>query len=227
LGLVAQAEKGTLFLDEIEALTPKAQVALLRFLQDKTYRSLGGKTTKSADVRIVAASNESFDQLIGEQYFRTDLYYRLNLIPLKIPPLRERGEDILELTNYFVRVFQQQYQQPRKCLSQLSLEALQYHLWPGNVRELEATLHRAFLLCENDVITPADLFDQPIESLNRSAGDLMDLSFKEAKHIALKQFEQRYLSLLMNKFDRNISAAAMHSGKDRSSLSKLIKKHSL
>jgi transcriptional regulator with PAS, ATPase and Fis domain len=224
VGLIAQAEKGTLFLDEIEALTPKAQVALLRFLQDKTYRSLGGKVMKTADVRIVAASNESFDQLIEEGSFRTDLFYRLNLIPLKIPPLRERTEDILLLTDYFTRIFQHQYQQPAKHLTSEAMQAMQLYHWPGNVRELESTLHRAFLLSEKEAMAPSDLFER---SVNRDGipKDWLSLSYKDAKYQVMKDFEQRYLGLLMDKFEGNITAAARHSGKDRSALSKLLKKH--
>lgn len=228
-GLVAHAEGGTLFLDEIEALTPKAQVALLRFLQDKTYRPLGGSTIKSADVRIVAASNESFGSLITQRGFRTDLYYRLNLIPLKIPPLRDRGGDIMLLTNHFMGVFQHQYQRPDKHLGAEALEAMRHYHWPGNVRELEATLHRAFLLSENTVIKSFDLFDDLPDEMRPVAAPaaLLDFSFRDAKTIAMTNFEQSYLSLLMEKFDGNISAASAYSGKERSALSKLIKKHQL
>ena len=227
IGLIAQAENGTLFLDEIEALTPKAQVALLRFLQDKTYRPLGSTISKSANVRIVAASNESFNTLMSEQGFRSDLYYRLNLIPLKIPPLRQRGEDILLLAHHFQRVFQHQYKQPNKHLTAATLTTIQNHPWPGNVRELESSLHRAFLLSESDAIAPTDLFDENTHSIPNAAEseDILKLSFKEAKSKTINNFEQRYLHLLMKQFNGNISAAAKHSGKERSALSRLIKKH--
>jgi DNA-binding NtrC family response regulator len=227
LGLVAQADGGTLFLDEIEALTPKAQATLLRFMQDKTYRSLGSQTEKAANVRIVAATNENFEYLVAECGFRNDLYFRFGLIPIKLPLLCERGEDVILLTNYFLLQYQHQYQNFSKRISEGALAAIRDYRWPGNIRELENLIHRAFLLSENDEISLDDLFKDSLAVHTKlpSSDVLLSMSFQEAKSAAVNGFEKNYLRVLMDRFDGNISAASLHSGKDRSSLSKLLKKH--
>lgn len=146
LGLVAQAEEGTLFLDEIDALPLQAQAALLRFLQDHCYRPLGSGRLNQAHVRIMAASNADLPAQVKQNQLREDLWYRLNVLTLKLPPLRERRADIPLLAN--LRRFYEAYHQPVKEFPTQTLAQLVSYPWPGNVRELENWVQRAFLLGE-------------------------------------------------------------------------------
>lgn len=229
-GLVELADSGTLFLDEVEALTPKAQAGLLRFLQEKSYRPLGAKADRVADVRIIAATNETLSILAQRRQFRRDLYYRLSLIPINLPALRERGADIHLLTDYFVTKYQHQYDMPGRILSAAAQNSLLSHDWPGNIRELENALHRAFVLAEDDTITASDLFSGSDAAFGISESGpsvSVELPFQTAKSMAIEQFEKQYLSLLMEKFAHNISAAARHARKDRAALSRMVKKHGM
>jgi len=147
-GLVTQATGGTLFLDEIETLTPKAQAVLLRFLQDRRYRAVGGRSFRVADVRVIAASNASLAELSRVGSFRQDLFYRLNVLFLQIPPLRERRGDAALLAQGFVRRFCQQYQLAEPRLNREMLRRLDEYDWPGNVRELENLVLRELLMSD-------------------------------------------------------------------------------
>jgi DNA-binding NtrC family response regulator len=228
-GLIAQAKRGTLFLDEVDTLPSKAQVDLLRVLQDKRFRSIGSTMEAEADVRVLAATNADLDQLVRTMHFRADLYYRLCIFTVKLPKLRERKEDILILAAHFL----QKHSDPAKPVLRLSPEACSVLLeweWPGNVRELENAILRAVHLSQTGSIEVADL-GLPIESERPStcAGDLCSqpLSFTAAKRRAIALFEKDYLTRLMLEQDGNISQAARVAGKDRSDLGKLLKKHSL
>ena len=153
-GFIEQANGGTLFLDEIEALSSKAQVSLLRFLQDSQFRRVGGSTLKTADVRIVVASNIDLHQLQRDQ-FRSDLFYRLDVLPIRLPPLRERSEDILLLAEYFLEKYKTRYCLEKKYLSTAAVKWCTSRDWPGNVRELQNSIHRGLLLAEGNEICPA------------------------------------------------------------------------
>ncbi|NNK14022.1 MAG: sigma-54-dependent Fis family transcriptional regulator [Desulfofustis sp.] len=230
-GLIEQADTGTLFLDEIEALSPKGQVALLRFLQDKQYRRIGGKLLRSADVRIIVASNVNLDVLRGELgQFREDLFYRLNVLPVCVPPLRERPEDIPLLAKHFLMAFKAGFNMPGKYLGRASMEWLSDRTWPGNVRELENTIQRGVLLASEDEILPEHLQPpattacaQPDEPLS----DLNHMSFSEAKAQAIEKFEQEYLRAILRHSQGNISSAARQAKKERRALGRLIKKHQI
>jgi DNA-binding NtrC family response regulator len=147
-GLIAQAEGGTLFLDEVDALSPKAQVSLLRFLQDGKYRPLGGSRLESADVRILAASNISLQELVDQERFRADLHYRLNVMELAVPPLRTRGDDVVLLARHFIAEAACRYNMTRMELHPDTLPWLASQPWPGNVRELQNRIQREFLMCD-------------------------------------------------------------------------------
>jgi DNA-binding NtrC family response regulator len=144
-GVIEQAEGGTLFLDEIGEMPAAAQAKLLRVLQDKCVRRLGGNTPKEVNVRFIAATNRSLRDLVRERLFREDLYYRLDVMTLELPPLRERPEDIPLLADHFVQRFASAYARPAPRLTAAALERLGVHAWPGNVRELENILHRAVI----------------------------------------------------------------------------------
>jgi DNA-binding NtrC family response regulator len=226
-GLVREADGGTLFLDEVDALSPKAQASLLRFLQDKTYRRVGGSTTRAADVRVIAASNANLQQLAEERCFRRDLLYRLNVLSLRLPPLRERTGDALELARAFLDRLGQQYRVPAKTLHPSAVTFIEQYPWPGNIRELENAIHREFLMCEDDELM---LFGDAGGSAGAvgatGAGRVLaDLSFKAAKARAIADFERRYVSELLQRTDGNITHAARLAGQDRSAFGKLARKH--
>jgi DNA-binding NtrC family response regulator len=229
VGLIAQAQGGTLFLDEVQTMTPRAQIALLRFLQDYEYRPVGSKRTHSADVRIIASSNVDLKMLVKNGTFRQDLLFRLDLLSVSIPPLRERTGDPFILAENFVERFSQQYQQPVKHFDSESLLFLNGYDWPGNVRELENLIHREFILTDGPIIkikNPKEETKNILESGNKI---LLhgELGFKKAKARAIAEFEKAYLSTLLLRTQGNISLAAKISGKERSALGKLVKKYGL
>ena len=228
-GLIFQAEDGTLFLDEIETLSPKGQVVLLRFLENGIIRPLGGKAAKNANVRVITASNEKIGKIVRKGKFRKDLYYRINIMTIQLPPLRERRGDIGLLAEHFTRQLQLKYQQPYKVLHPDSLEALKYHDWPGNVRELENLLHREFLMAEGKYVMINEIVSKKRE---RRSGDgdrrlqrLMNQPMVKAKARVIKDFEQRYLALALYRANGNISEAARLASKERRSFSRLLQKY--
>ncbi len=167
LGVIGQAQGGTLFLDEIDALSPRAQAAILRFAQDHSYRPLGASRLQHADVRLVAATNASLEDLVAQGLFRQDLLFRINVLSVRLPPLRERHGDAALLAQAFVQRLVQQYRTGPRQLDAHSLAQLQApRAWPGNVRELEHLVHRAFLLSEGPV-------------LHLDLGDTSDAEFSE------------------------------------------------
>jgi DNA-binding NtrC family response regulator len=217
-GVVAQAEGGTLFLDEVEAMGPHAQVALLRFLQEREYRPIGGALVRGANVRVIASANVDLDAVAAQRVFRRDLLFRLNVLPLHLPPLRERGEDVTLLAQMFLRRFSRQYRLPPKTLDADSVVFLSQHRWPGNVRELENLIHRHFLLSDLPVIRLAPQSARAVAA---------EATFREAKAHAIAEFERHYLAALLARTRGNISLAARLSGKERSRLCKLVKKYGL
>jgi DNA-binding NtrC family response regulator len=219
-GLVSEADGGTLFLDEVDALSPKAQAAMLRFLQDRSYRRVGSAQTRQADVRIIVATNASLEQLVTARQFRRDLLYRLNVLTLRMPALRERAGDALELANSFLARFCHEYRQPARAFHPEFSDYLARHDWPGNVRELENVVHRAFLMCEGNQLCHPALGADGTEHENAA-------QFKEAKALAIAAFERRYLDEVLRKTDGNITRAARMAGQDRSAFGKLVRKHGL
>lgn len=157
LGKFELAEEGTIFLDEIGDMDVSLQAKILRVLQEKQIERLGGAKTINVDVRMIAASNTDLKEACDAKRFRPDLYYRLSVFPIRIPPLRERREDIQALTEHFIKRFCQELNKPLQKLSADALSLLEKYHWPGNVRELENTIERAVILCEGKRITPAHL----------------------------------------------------------------------
>jgi two-component system, NtrC family, response regulator GlrR len=219
-GLIREAEGGTLFLDEIDCLTSQAQVKLLRFLQDGEYRSVGSQQILHANIRVVAAANADFCYMVREGKFREDLFYRLNVLSLTLPPLRERRGDILLLTHDF---FEKQAAitdgRPKK-LSLAALNLLLSHSWPGNVRELQNVLMRAIVLSDRDSIEPSDL-DLP-HSLAAEGQ-----SFQAMKSRAVQRFEHDFLTTVLHAYEGNITRAAFAVKKNRRAFWQLLRKHGL
>ncbi len=234
-GMVGGAHGGTLFLDEIECLSQKGQVALLRFLQDGNYRPLGSLKEIPADVRVIAASNRSFEDLVRDGSFRQDLLYRLAIMSVHLPPLRDRGEDVAPLIGHFLERFALQYDRPVPRVDPATYEAALSYDWPGNIRELENTVHRQFLLAENDVL----LLELPGEAdcatrhRNDGPGDeegsarLASMDMRTAKFEVIERFERDYLETMIAATQGNVSEAAHRAGKERRAFGKLLKKYGI
>jgi two-component system, NtrC family, response regulator GlrR len=230
VGLVALADGGTLFLDEVESLCARGQVALLRFLQDLRYRPLGGHREELANVRIIAATNVNLWQMVVAKQFRPDLYYRLQILFLRLPPLRERTGDPGLLASHFAGAFSARYGWSHRQFARDSLALLDRYDWPGNVRELENLVHRAMLLTPDPLVTvPREWLtpDPAAADAPHLAGDYFDLSLIEAKGRVVEEFERVYLSRALAQTGGNVSEAARRSGKERRAFGKLLRKHSI
>lgn len=221
-GVLAHANGGTLFLDEIDTLSAKGQVALLRFLQDRRYRPIGQSCERTSDVRVLAASNKRMPQLVSDGVFRIDLLYRLNILVLPVPPLRERAEDIVPLAEHYLRVFCKRYRRTPKRLHALTRQWLQSCAWPGNIRELENLIHRLVLMGDSEEILYAGEAEIPDENARSGCPD-----FQSAKAEAVQRFENAYLIRVMAQTQGNVSAAARLAGKERRAFGKLLKKHGI
>jgi two-component system, NtrC family, response regulator GlrR len=221
LGIVAAANGGTLFLDEVDSLTPKAQVALLRFLEDQHYRPVGGRTQRTADVRIVSASNRSLAELADADRFRADLLYRLRVMHVHIPPLRARAGDALLLARHFVQVFSRRFRKPILPFAPAATAWIDSHAWPGNVRELENAVCQAFLLASGPEITFASLPQSDDRALTNTT------SYRHAKQRAIVEFERTFLSRVIRSTGGNVSEAARLIQTERRHLGRLLKKHGL
>ncbi|AZZ93132.1 AAA family ATPase [Hahella sp. KA22] len=225
-GLIELANRGTLFLDEIDSLSAKAQVALLRFLQTREYRPLGCAGYRTADIRVIAATNANLAQQVAQGMFREDLFFRLHILTLTMPALRGREEDIELLSRYMLQRFSQQYRRPEKQLNLATLQALKSYAWPGNVRELENLLQREYLLSDNAELQ-FSLPSSPGATTPQFDISFEAQSFNDAKSAVIRRFESDYLNWLMETTRGNISEAARRSGKERRALGKMIKKHGI
>jgi DNA-binding NtrC family response regulator len=219
LGRFELADGGTLFLDEVGELALPLQVKLLRALQERRFERVGGMTTVQVDVRLVAATNRDLEQAIRDGHFREDLYYRLNVVRIDVPPLRERPEDIPPLAELFVARYGTRADGTRLRLSAEALAALQSHAWPGNVRQLENTLHRACILCDGDTITAEDLdLAIPAAGAESRAGDL---------RATLARVERDLIERALREHDGNLTAAGRALGIERNLLRYKLRKHGL
>src|SRR5204863_9132428 len=169
IGKFEQCHRGTLFLDEIGDMTPATQTKILRVLQSGTFERVGGNQPITADVRIIAATNKSLEQAVAARQFREDLFYRLNVVRIHIPPLRERREDIPLLVNYFLKNFNKDQQRAPKSIATGVLKALEKYHWPGNVRELENVIRRALVVAKGNAILLSDLPPE-ISGQNQTGG---------------------------------------------------------
>jgi DNA-binding NtrC family response regulator len=214
IGMIQEAEGGTIFLDELDSLPLLAQVKLLRFLQEKEYRPVGSTKTRYADVRVVAATNINLENALRTGKIRQDLYYRLNMIPIVLPPLRERREDIPLLAAKFLAQFAQKYCKHVNGFSPDALLKLCMYDWPGNVRELECVIGRAVAFTQQPVIHSAVI----------SLPNPVPKSFQEMKDEMIKQFERTYIQSLLIAFGGNITKAAEAAQKNRRAFFELMRK---
>jgi len=234
-GLFQEAHRGTLFLDEIGEMSQAMQVKLLRALQDRAVRRVGGTSEEQVDVRIIAATNRDLQDRISRGEFREDLYYRINVIPIELPPLRDRREDIALLADHFLRKFAEGLGQPSKRLSNDALRLLESHQWPGNVRELENLIERAVALSTGDIIGPIDFPDDlsrqhpptaaeislPDDGLNLEAhlerirAELMRLALERAGGVQTQAAEMLGMTFRSFRYyakKAGLTASAAHSG---------------
>ena len=218
-GLLDEANGGTLFLDEVDCLPLMAQVKFLRFLQEKEYRPLGATKTHKADVRVIAATNINCEAAIREGKLRQDLYYRLNVIQLKLPSLRERREDIPLLAHHFLNKYALEFNKQVTGFSPDAIRKLILYDWPGNVRELEHVIMRAMVLSTKPVISAAGIAVSDSENLP------LPESFQEAKNRMVDQFEKTYIKGLLLSNHCNISRSAKAAQKNRRAFWELIRKH--
>jgi two-component system, NtrC family, response regulator GlrR len=218
-GLIDEANGGTLFLDEVDCLPLMAQVKFLRFLQEKEYRPLGATKTHKADLRVIAATNINCEAAVREGKLRQDLYYRLNVIQLTLPSLRERREDIPLLAHHFLNKYALEFNKQVSGFSPDAIRKLILYEWPGNVRELEHVIMRAVVLSTKPIICAAGI------AICDSENVPFPESFQEAKNRMVDQFEKTYIKGLLLSNHCNISRSAKAAQKNRRAFWELIRKH--
>ena len=225
-GKFDQANNGILFLDEIGDMSLKAQSKVLRILQEQRFERVGGNRTIKVDVRVIAATNKKLEEEIERGTFRDDLYFRLNVIPMRVPPLRERADDIPELVTEFLDQFSLDTKMEQKTLGPDALELLEKYNWPGNIRELKNLVERLAIMCPEKVISAKDV-PPPYNSM-RADGERMEsfLAFDTLKE-ARETFEKSFIATKLQEFEGNISRTAEAIGVERSNLHKKIKAYGL
>ncbi|HET8798062.1 MAG TPA: sigma-54 dependent transcriptional regulator [Thermoanaerobaculia bacterium] len=211
------ADGGTLFLDEVGDMSLKTQAKVLRVLQEQTFQRVGGQQTIKVDVRVIAATNKNLEAEIAAGTFRSDLYYRLNVIPIEVPPLRARGNDVVLLADHFLRRFAAEAARPNKRLSSGAAAKLKAYPWPGNVRELRNVIERLAILVPHETIEPEDIHlgartESPASAIAN------DLPLKEARD----EFEKQYILARLREYAGNVSRTADALGVERSNLYKKL-----
>jgi DNA-binding NtrC family response regulator len=218
-GLIHEANGGTLLLDEIDCLPLSAQVKLLRFVQEKEYRQLGSAKVRQADVRIIAATNTDLARAVRDGAFREDLFYRLSIVHLGLPPLRERPEDIPLLARHFLAECAEELGKQATDFTPAAMRSLTGYSWPGNVRELENVVKRAVIFSQGAEIN-VDALDLP-----GAAPSAPPESFRREKTKAIEEFEKRYMQRLLQECQGNITRAAKAAQKNRRAFWELIRKY--
>lgn len=216
-GLFEYADGGTLFLDEIADTSPSVQAKLLRVIEDKKIRKLGENKEVEVDVRIITATSRNLRKLIDENTFREDLFYRINVFPLNIPPLRERKEDIPLMIEHFLK--------GRKRIDSNALDILMNYRWPGNVRELENMIERLVVFSVSDTIMPEDLPAEVKDIVCKKIDD--SLSYQEAKKRVMEEFNQNFIAHTLKQTGGNVTKAAEKLGIDRANLQRLMRKYGI
>lgn len=220
-GLIREADAGTLFLDDVDCLPLLSQVKLLRFLQEKEYRQLGCAKTRQVDVRVIAATNADLEAAVENGRLRQDLYYRLNVIPLTLPALRDRQADIPLIARHFLNKYAIEFDKQLTGFASEAMKILMLYDWPGNVRELEHVVERAVLFCDHTVIRENDI------CLPNNKSTTCQMSFKEAKAEVISRFEKDYINKLLHTHQGNITRAAQTAKKNRRAFWELIRKHQI
>jgi DNA-binding NtrC family response regulator len=232
-GLIADAEGGSLFLDELDSLPQRAQVSLLRFLQDHTYRRVGSSSERHCDVRVIAAASARLPEMLKSGAFRDDLAFRLGVLQLDMPALRDRPGDARLLAEHFIARHARQHGGLPRVLHPHSIPWMQSYAWPGNVRELDNRVQRALLLSDDTALhveplaPPGQAPAMPALSECAAAADAGLQRFNDARDDAMRRFERGYLESLMQATAGNVTHAARLAGKERRSLGRLLKRHGI
>ncbi|MGE3978562.1 MAG: sigma-54-dependent transcriptional regulator [Nitrospira sp.] len=229
-GLFEAANGGTIFLDEVSGMTANFQARLLRVLQERHVRRVGGIRLTPVDVRVIAASNQDLEEQCKQGTFRHDLYYRLNVISIMLPPLRSRGGDILLLANEFLTRFAQRVRSDGHAVPTIASSAadiLMRYSWPGNVRELQNVMERAAVLVDGAMVRSEHLPERLVQSTEKDVLPPEGASFKQAKQQAVEAFEREFLLELLKRNDGHMSRAAREAGVDRKTIERMVKKHGL
>jgi two-component system response regulator GlrR len=213
-GLFSQADKGTIFLDDISEAPPALQIKLLRVLQEQEFRAIGSDRTQKVDVRVIAATNKDLPREVQEGRFREDLFYRIHVIPVHLPPLRERKEDIPLLADYFLKKYSQGLSKKIEGISPEAMHKMMLYDWPGNIRELENKIEYAVAMCSKTIISPEDIFPASASEEGKIK------ALQEAKG----EFEKGYLVHLLRINKGHISKTAKMAKRHRSDIYHLVKK---
>ena len=226
-GALEEAHGGTLFINEVADMPPETQSKILRVLVDQTFQRVGGTTKVSVDVRIVSSTARNLESLISEGLFREDLYHRLSVVPIRVPPLSERREDIPQLVDYFMDQISSSSGLPKRKIGEDAMAVLQSHVWPGNVRQLRNNVERLMILAggEPEAVITADMLPQDVGSMvpamptDGKGEHIMGLPLREAREV----FERDYLIAQISRFSGNISRTAEFVGMERSALHRKLK----
>jgi len=228
-GVFEEAQGGTCFLDEIGGISPNLQARLLRVLQEHEIRRVGGKDWLPVDVRVVAATNRDLADAVAKGEFRQDLYYRLDVITIQLPPLRERADDIPLLAQHFLKYYSHESGKSVPALSDAAMELLCAHPWPGNIRELENAIEQAVALSYQPVLTPEDL---PREVRERRASTIASLAAQSGQFVfpdtpSLEEVKKRYVLYVLQRAGGNVSATARILNVDRRSLYRMLARYKI
>ena len=223
LGKFDLADEGTLFLDEVGDMSVKTQAKVLRVLEEQRFEPVGSNETRAVDVRVIAATNKDLESEIEEGRFRADLYYRLNVIPFRVPALRNRREDIPLLADRFLADYAEEYDQPAKRFGPDALALLVSHRWPGNVRELRNVCERLAIMASGELIQAGDVEPMVDAALTAATALDQDMSLREAREI----FERRLIMAKLREFDGNVRQAAEALNIERSNLYRKLKAYGI
>jgi len=231
-GLLETADEGVFFLDEIGDLPLHLQAKLLRALEERQVRRIGGRREIAFDVRLISATNRSIEEMLGDGSLREDLYYRLNTFTLVVPPLRERNGDVPLLALDFLREFSAECGKTIAGFADEALELLRTYRWPGNVRQLRHVIERAVAVCQGDLITlaelPCDLRAAEAQAISdEDDAALFELPLPEARQQIVDSFERRYLTRLMSRHSGNVRQASQSLGMERKTLYRLLERHQI
>jgi DNA-binding NtrC family response regulator len=222
-GYFEEADGGTLFLDEIGEASPSLQIRLLRTLQEKEVNRVGGTKSYPVDVRMVMATNKDLKEEVIKRRFRKDLFYRINVIKIDVPPLRERREDIPLLANHFIEKYCSLMKKDNKAIHPKALQTLLNHEWPGNVRELQNVIERIVALHTGETLTEKDVMEHITIFQSEEEYDFLDYSFEKAKEL----FEKRYVENLFRKFPKNLQKASLHAKVHPATLYRKLNQHKI
>jgi transcriptional regulator with PAS, ATPase and Fis domain len=228
IGLFQEAHQGSIFLDEIGDISPTIQTKLLRVLQEKEIKPLGDTKSISVEVRIIASTNQNLEEKIKSGTFREDFYYRLNVLPVRVPSLREHREDIPLIANHLLEKHCASMKRPLKTISRELMQRLREHPWEGNVRELENTIVQGIMFSKSEEITTDDLGIEPQakQKIDRGFAEtaFIERDYKDAKEKTLRQFNHAYIGRLLSETDGNVTRAAKNCGLERQALQQIMRR---